>query len=81
VASATNLWALIMDAGTGFSSQVYELSAVFLHKVVILKALISIIFLECLYETRFIDLLYYSVWILIRTGLWNNGKRIFISVQ
>lgn len=34
VASATNLWALIMDAGTGFNAQVYELSAVFLHKVV-----------------------------------------------
>ncbi|KAL0452896.1 UNVERIFIED_CONTAM: Casein kinase-like protein HD16 [Sesamum latifolium] len=34
VASAANLWALIMDAGTGFTSQVYELSAVFLHKVV-----------------------------------------------
>lgn len=33
VASSTNLWALIMDAGTGFSDQVYELSAVFLHKV------------------------------------------------
>ncbi|KAL0858121.1 hypothetical protein Bca101_063275 [Brassica carinata] len=32
VASAANLWALIMDAGTGFSSQVYELSTVFLHK-------------------------------------------------
>ncbi|OIT04408.1 PREDICTED: casein kinase 1-like protein HD16 [Nicotiana attenuata] len=32
VASAANLWALIMDAGTGFSSQVYDLSAVFLHK-------------------------------------------------
>ncbi|XP_059462550.1 casein kinase 1-like protein HD16 isoform X2 [Corylus avellana] len=32
VASAANLWALIMDAGTGFSAQVYELSAVFLHK-------------------------------------------------
>lgn len=32
VASAANLWALIMDAGTGFCSQVYELSAVFLHK-------------------------------------------------
>ncbi|MBA0716377.1 hypothetical protein Golax_015211 [Gossypium laxum] len=32
VASAANLWALIMDAGTGFTSQVYELSAVFLHK-------------------------------------------------
>ncbi|KAF5187349.1 Casein kinase 1-like protein hd16 [Thalictrum thalictroides] len=32
VASCTNLWALIMDAGTGFSSQVYELSPCFLHK-------------------------------------------------
>ncbi|CAA3000497.1 casein kinase 1 HD16 [Olea europaea subsp. europaea] len=32
VASASNLWALIMDAGTGFSAQVYELSPQFLHK-------------------------------------------------
>ncbi|XP_076923081.1 casein kinase 1-like protein HD16 [Bidens hawaiensis] len=32
VASASNLWALIMDAGTGFSSQVYNLSPVFLNK-------------------------------------------------
>ncbi|CAM6009685.1 unnamed protein product [Sphagnum balticum] len=32
VASCTNLWALIMDAGTGFTAQVYELSHVFLHK-------------------------------------------------
>ncbi|EXB31261.1 Casein kinase I isoform delta [Morus notabilis] len=32
VASAGNLWALIMDAGTGFTSQVYELSTFFLHK-------------------------------------------------
>ncbi|PKA45820.1 Casein kinase I isoform delta-like [Apostasia shenzhenica] len=32
VASCANLWALIMDAGTGFCSQVYELSPVFLHK-------------------------------------------------
>lgn len=32
VASSANLWALIMDAGTGFSSQVYELSPAFLHK-------------------------------------------------
>jgi serine/threonine protein kinase len=32
VASCSNLWALIMDAGTGFSSQVYELSHYFLHK-------------------------------------------------
>ena len=33
VASCTNLWALIMDAGTGFTDQVYELSPYFLHKV------------------------------------------------
>ncbi|NP_001311193.1 casein kinase I [Zea mays] len=32
VASSSNLWALIMDAGTGFTSQVYELSSYFLHK-------------------------------------------------
>ncbi|KAJ4745787.1 Casein kinase I-like protein [Rhynchospora pubera] len=32
VASAANLWALIMDAGTGFCSQVHELSPLFLHK-------------------------------------------------
>lgn len=32
VASCTNLWALIMDAGTGFTHQVYELSPFFLHK-------------------------------------------------
>ncbi|KAJ8561294.1 hypothetical protein K7X08_027484 [Anisodus acutangulus] len=32
VASSTNLWALIMDAGTGFNAQVYELSPLFLHK-------------------------------------------------
>ncbi|KAK1307797.1 Casein kinase I isoform delta-like [Acorus calamus] len=32
VASCSNLWALIMDAGTNFTSQVYELSPVFLHK-------------------------------------------------
>ncbi|KAK6772999.1 hypothetical protein RDI58_028237 [Solanum bulbocastanum] len=32
VASSSSLWALIMDAGTGFSAQVYELSPLFLHK-------------------------------------------------
>lgn len=35
VASSQNLWALIMDAGTGFTAQVYELSPYFLHKVTI----------------------------------------------
>ncbi|KAJ9190247.1 hypothetical protein P3X46_001471 [Hevea brasiliensis] len=32
VASCQNLWALIMDAGTGYTAQVYELSPHFLHK-------------------------------------------------
>ncbi|KAJ4850395.1 Casein kinase 1-like protein hd16 [Turnera subulata] len=32
VASCSNLWALIMDAGTNFTSQVYQLSPYFLHK-------------------------------------------------
>ena len=41
VASCSNLWALIMDAGTGFTAQVYELSAYFLHKVS------SLFFLTC----------------------------------
>ncbi|CAL5444487.1 unnamed protein product [Camellia sinensis] len=33
VTSCQNLWALIMDAGTGFTAQVYELSPCFLHKM------------------------------------------------
>ncbi|ESW33521.1 hypothetical protein PHAVU_001G076900 [Phaseolus vulgaris] len=32
VACCSNLWALIMDAGTGFTAQVHELSPHFLHK-------------------------------------------------
>ncbi|AET01488.2 putative protein kinase CK1-CK1-Pl family [Medicago truncatula] len=32
VASSQGLWALIMDAGTGFTSQVYEFSPQFFHK-------------------------------------------------
>ncbi|KAL2996568.1 hypothetical protein AAZX31_10G279100 [Glycine max] len=32
VSSCCNLWALIMDAGTGFTAQVYKLSTFFLHK-------------------------------------------------
>lgn len=33
VACASNLWALIMDAGTGLTSQIYEVSPYFLPKV------------------------------------------------
>ncbi|KAI3799428.1 hypothetical protein L1987_34726 [Smallanthus sonchifolius] len=32
VASCSNLWTLVFDAGTGFTSQVYDLSPFFLHK-------------------------------------------------
>jgi serine/threonine protein kinase len=32
ITSCSNLWALIMDAGTGFNAQVYELTPHFLHK-------------------------------------------------
>ncbi|CAI0543232.1 unnamed protein product [Linum tenue] len=32
IASSANLWAVVMDAGTGFSAQVYELSPIFLPK-------------------------------------------------
>ncbi|THG00758.1 hypothetical protein TEA_025583 [Camellia sinensis var. sinensis] len=39
-----NLWALIMDAGTGFTAQVYELSPCFLHKI--LKTLFEIVLFE-----------------------------------
>ena len=37
VASAQNLWAVVMDAGTGFISQVYEIAPVFLRKVTVSK--------------------------------------------
>ncbi|KAF7035731.1 hypothetical protein CFC21_046547 [Triticum aestivum] len=37
VSSSANLWALIMDAGTGFTAQVYEISQHFLHKEWILE--------------------------------------------
>ena len=45
IASCNNLWALIMDAGTGFSAQVYELSQYFLHKVLFLleEAILSLL--------------------------------------
>ncbi|XP_030488629.1 casein kinase 1-like protein HD16 isoform X1 [Cannabis sativa] len=32
VSSSLNTWAVVLDAGTGFSSQVFELSQIFLHK-------------------------------------------------
>lgn len=33
VSSCSDLWALIMDAGTFYAAQVYKLSPIFLHKV------------------------------------------------
>lgn len=37
VASSLSMWALVMDAGTGYSAQVFELSPIFLHKVGVLE--------------------------------------------
>lgn len=37
VGCCSNLWALIMDADTGFTAQVYELSSYFLHKECIME--------------------------------------------
>ncbi|KAI8004347.1 Casein kinase 1-like protein HD16 [Camellia lanceoleosa] len=37
VSSSGNLWAVIMDARTGFTSKVHELSPVFFHKEWILE--------------------------------------------
>lgn len=45
VASCQNLWALIMDAGTGFTAQVYELSPYFLHKVQTFESLFAAFYL------------------------------------
>lgn len=69
VASCSNLWALIMDAGTGFTSQVYELTATFLHKV----------------WSPSIWLFIFSFWrtrifspprsFFFRSGLWSSGRR------
>lgn len=73
VASASNLWALIMDAGTGFSSQVYELSAVFLHKVVIFFFFFMFLYFCWIYSP-----IYFSI--VGRIGLWNNGRKTITSV-
>lgn len=50
VACCSNLWALIMDAGTGFTAQVHELSPYFLHKVELCFGLmqLSILGIMCL---------------------------------
>lgn len=48
VASCSNLWAIIMDAGTGFTSQVYELSPYFLHKVSSINLFLAYAFLSCI---------------------------------
>jgi hypothetical protein len=73
IASSSNLWALIMDAGTGFTDQVYEISAVFLHKVifslpliVLFRNLVKFILEEDMKPAK----CYY------RNGSLTSGKRI-----
>lgn len=77
VASCTNLWALIMDAGTGFGSQVYELSQFFLHKV---NIVVSSMFLRCHIFCQMLFVMTKDGLCADRNGLWNNGRRIFTSV-
>lgn len=79
VASCSNLWAIIMDAGTGFTSQVYELSPFFLHKVH--TSFWGYASLSCI-NLRFCRT--YSSFgstKCCRSGLWNNGRRITTLVR
>lgn len=83
VASSQNLWALIMDAGTGFTSQVHELSPYFLHKVHLIFLLIwnnntpSTLFCSQSYGThrvqncKLVNLFF--IFIFIFGNLWRNG--------
>ncbi|CAI9106807.1 OLC1v1006033C1 [Oldenlandia corymbosa var. corymbosa] len=48
VASCSNLWAIIMDAGTGFTSQVFEISPLFLHKEWIMEQWDKNYYISCL---------------------------------
>ncbi|KAK9683815.1 hypothetical protein RND81_10G166700 [Saponaria officinalis] len=49
VASFSNLWALIMDAGTGFGTQVYKISPLFLDKVIFLRVETAGVCASCIY--------------------------------
>ena len=75
VASCSNLWAVIMDAGTGCTAQVYQLSPSFLHKVESFILLIPIF--SCHFHLRHSPTCAFCC----RNGLWNNGKRIIILRQ
>lgn len=82
VASCSNLWALIMDAGTGFTNQVYELSPFFLHKVNCLFCILYFLWVPCLIIIELIEWtkiisLFFQI---CRSGLWNSGKRTIILV-
>ncbi|KAJ6811807.1 casein kinase 1-like protein HD16 isoform X1 [Iris pallida] len=52
VASCANLWALIMDAGTGFIAQVYELSPHFLHKEWIMEQWEKKLLYQCIGRSK-----------------------------
>lgn len=71
VANSANLWAIIMDAGTGFTSQVYELSPHFLHKV---WAITQPLCYEL--EDHFLICLPF---LLFRIGSWINGRKTTTS--
>jgi hypothetical protein len=77
VASSANFWALIMDAGTGFCSQVYELSHVFLHKVHYHLFVCLSFHPSFPPSTHFLIPLVY----VCRSGLWSSGRRIITLQQ
>lgn len=80
VASCSNLWAVVMDAGTNFSMQVFEISQQFLNKVhffplvVDEKKGILILVKIFIFNTYFFLLT-------CRNGLWNSGIRTTILVH
>lgn len=48
VASCSNLWTIIMDAGTGYTSQVYQVSPLFHNKVLHLATTVVLDFISCM---------------------------------
>ena len=73
ISSCVDLWAVIMDAGTGFTDQVYQMSPHFLHKVErnfpsVPHVVVYALYLALIFTVK------------SRTGLWSSGRRISTSV-
>lgn len=73
ITSCSNLWALIMDARTGFTNQVYELSPFFLHKVAFPSIVVHSFSVGMTAPSK----KYHFFLSNFRNGSWNNGRRTF----